>query len=150
MANTPLATVLETRDVLQEMSDAGDILLIVERQQLVFHVVPQPSRLGWYADVYARAMTGQPWGRRVDALSTLTPIVTIFGLDLGGVLGGAILTESVFSLPGLGKLSIDAVFQQDLPIVMGCTLFAAFFIVFANFLVDLLYAVIDPRIRLES
>jgi peptide/nickel transport system permease protein len=81
--------------------------------------------------------------------AVLTPIVTIFGLDLGAVLGGAILTEQVFSLPGLGKLSIDAVFQQDLPIVMGCTLFAAIFIVFANFLVDLLYAVIDPRVRLS-
>jgi peptide/nickel transport system permease protein len=81
--------------------------------------------------------------------AVLTPIVTIFGLDLGSVLGGAILTESVFSLPGLGKLSIDAVFQQDLPIVLGCTLFAAFFIVIANFLVDLLYAVIDPRVRLS-
>jgi peptide/nickel transport system permease protein len=81
--------------------------------------------------------------------AVLTPIVTIFGLDLGSVLGGAILTESVFSLPGLGKLSIDAVFQKDLPIILGATLFAAFFIVIANFLVDLLYAVIDPRVRLS-
>ena len=81
--------------------------------------------------------------------SVLTPLVTIFGLDLGGALGGAILTESVFSLPGLGKLSIDAVGQKDLPIILGVTLFAAFFIVVANFLVDLLYAVIDPRVRLS-
>jgi peptide/nickel transport system permease protein len=81
--------------------------------------------------------------------SVLTPLVTIFGLDLGGALGGAILTESVFSLPGLGKLSIDAVGQKDLPVILGVTLFAAFFIVVANFLVDLLYAVIDPRVRLS-
>jgi uncharacterized protein DUF5715 len=74
MVNTPLPTVMEIRDVLQRMNDAGDILLIVERQQLVFHVVPQPSRLGWYSEVYARAMTGQPWGRRIDA--SLTPMVT--------------------------------------------------------------------------
>jgi peptide/nickel transport system permease protein len=80
--------------------------------------------------------------------SVLTPIVTIFGLDLGGLLGGAILTESVFSLPGIGKLSIDAVNNKDLPIILGVTLFGAFFIVFANMLVDLLYAVIDPRVRL--
>jgi peptide/nickel transport system permease protein len=80
--------------------------------------------------------------------SVLTPIVTIFGLDLGGLLGGAILTESVFSLPGLGKLSIDAVNQSDLPIILGVVLFAAFFIIFANLIVDLLYAVIDPRVRL--
>jgi len=58
------------------MSDAGDILLIVERQQLVFHVVPQPSRLGWYSEVYARAITGQPWGRPIDSRSSLMPVVT--------------------------------------------------------------------------
>jgi len=80
--------------------------------------------------------------------SVLTPIVTILGLDLGGLLGGAILTESVFSLPGLGKLAINAIAQLDLPIIMGVTLFAAAFIIFANFLVDLLYAVIDPRVKL--
>jgi peptide/nickel transport system permease protein len=81
--------------------------------------------------------------------AVLTPIVTIFGLDLGGLLGGAILTESVFSLPGIGRLSIDAVNQKDLPIILGVTLFAAFFIIAANFVVDLLYAVIDPRVRLS-
>ncbi|MCW2641304.1 MAG: transporter permease [Dactylosporangium sp.] len=80
--------------------------------------------------------------------SVLTPIVTIFGLDLGSLLGGAILTESVFGLPGIGRLSIDAVNTKDLPVVLGVTLFGALFIVVANFLVDMLYAVIDPRVRL--
>ena len=80
--------------------------------------------------------------------SVLTPIVTIFGLDLGGLLGGAILTETVFSLPGIGRLSIEAVRTKDLPIILGVTLFGAFFIVMANLIVDLLYAVIDPRVRL--
>ena len=76
MVNTPLRTVLEIRDVLQKMSDAGDILAIVERQQLVFHVVPQPSRLGWYSEVYSRAMAGQPWSRPAVEPSSLTPVVT--------------------------------------------------------------------------
>jgi hypothetical protein len=76
IVNTPLETVLEIRDVLQKMSDAGDIFLIVERQQLVFHVVPQPSRLGWYSDVYARAIAGQAAGRFIEARSSLTPVVT--------------------------------------------------------------------------
>jgi peptide/nickel transport system permease protein len=80
--------------------------------------------------------------------SVLTPIVTLFGLDLGQLLGGAILTESVFSLPGMGKLAIDAVNQSDLPIILGVTLFGAFFIIAANLVVDVLYAVIDPRVRL--
>jgi len=81
--------------------------------------------------------------------AVLTPIVTIFGLDLGGLLGGAILTEVVFSLPGIGRLSYDSVTSKDLPIILGVTLFAAFFIIAANFVVDLLYAVIDPRVRLS-
>jgi len=81
--------------------------------------------------------------------SVLTPIVTIFGLDIGQLLGGAILTESVFSLPGIGRLAIDAVNTKDLPVVLGVTLFGALFIVVANFVVDILYATIDPRVRLS-
>jgi peptide/nickel transport system permease protein len=81
--------------------------------------------------------------------SVLTPIVTIFGLDLGGLLGGAILTERVFSLTGLGLLTIQAIPLLDLPTIMGVTLFAAAFIVLANLIVDVLYAVIDPRVRLS-
>jgi len=76
MVNTPLPTVREIRDVLRRMSDAGDILVIVERQQLVFHVVPQPSRLGWYSQVYANAIAGHSWGRPVDSHDALTPVVT--------------------------------------------------------------------------
>jgi peptide/nickel transport system permease protein len=81
--------------------------------------------------------------------SVLTPIVTIFGLDLGGLLGGAILTERVFNLHGLGDLAILGIRQLDLPMILGVTLFAAGFIIFANFAVDLLYAVIDPRVKLS-
>ncbi|MCM3921579.1 ABC transporter permease [Frankia sp. AiPs1] len=77
----------------------------------------------------------------------LTPIVTIFGLDLGVLFGGAILTEHTFGFRGLGAISIDAVNTQDLPVTMGVTLFAAFFIILANVLVDVTYAFIDPRVR---
>jgi peptide/nickel transport system permease protein len=80
--------------------------------------------------------------------AALTPIVTIFGLDLGGLLGGAVLTESVFALPGIGRESVQAVLGQDLPMIMGVVLFAAFFIIFANIVVDILYGFIDPRVRL--
>ncbi|GLW08241.1 ABC transporter permease [Microtetraspora sp. NBRC 13810] len=79
----------------------------------------------------------------------LTPIVTIFGLDFGLLLGGAVLTESTFSLNGLGKYAIDAITNNDLPKVMGVTLLAAVFVVVANLIVDLLYAVVDPRVRLS-
>ena len=76
LVNTPLRTVLELQDVLRQMSEAGDILVIAEREQLVFHVVPQASRLGWYADVYARAMNGESWGRPVDDDRFSMPMVT--------------------------------------------------------------------------
>jgi peptide/nickel transport system permease protein len=79
--------------------------------------------------------------------AALTPVITIFGLDLGLLLGGAILTESTFSLPGLGKFSVDAVLNNDLPAVLGVTLLAAFFIILASLVVDILYAVVDPRVR---
>lgn len=80
--------------------------------------------------------------------AALTPVVTIFGLDLGSVLGGAVLLEYTFGYNGIGKLSLTAIGNQDLPVVLGVTLFAAFFILFANLLVDILYAVVDPRVRL--
>ncbi|GLY05176.1 MULTISPECIES: ABC transporter permease [Actinoplanes] len=80
--------------------------------------------------------------------AALTPILTIFGLDFGLLLGGAVLTEQVFSLPGLGKYAVDAITNNDLPKVLGVTLMAAFFVVVANLIVDLFYAVVDPRVRL--
>jgi peptide/nickel transport system permease protein len=79
--------------------------------------------------------------------AALTPIVTIFGLDLGLLLGGAILTETTFSLPGLGQYAVQAIKNNDLPKVLGVTLLGAIFIILANLVVDLLYAVVDPRVR---
>jgi peptide/nickel transport system permease protein len=80
--------------------------------------------------------------------AALTPIVTIFGLDLGLLLGGAVLTEVTFSLPGLGQFTILAIQNQDLPEIMGVVMIASLFIVIANMIVDILYAVVDPRVRL--
>jgi peptide/nickel transport system permease protein len=80
--------------------------------------------------------------------AALTPILTIFGLDLGLLLGGAVLTEFTFSLHGLGLFTIEAIGNADLPEIMGVVLLASFFIVIANLVVDVLYAVVDPRVRL--
>ncbi|GAA4384611.1 ABC transporter permease [Actinomadura verrucosospora] len=77
----------------------------------------------------------------------LTPVLTVFGMDLGALLGGALITESVFGLPGIGRLTIDSIDKSDQPVVMGVALLAAFFITFANLVVDLLYAVVDPQVR---
>jgi peptide/nickel transport system permease protein len=79
--------------------------------------------------------------------AALTPILTVFGLDLGLLLGGAILTETTYSLPGIGQYAVLAITNQDLPKVLGVTLVGAFFIIVANLVVDLLYAVVDPRVR---
>jgi peptide/nickel transport system permease protein len=80
--------------------------------------------------------------------AALTPIITIFGMDLGLLLGGAIITENVFGLYGIGQFTVLAIDNQDLPEIMGVTLLATFFIVIANLVVDVLYAVVDPRVRL--
>jgi peptide/nickel transport system permease protein len=79
----------------------------------------------------------------------LTPIVTSAGLDLAGLLGGAVITEYIFGLPGLGRLAIGAVTEYDLPTITATTLVAATFVIVANLAVDILYAAIDPRVRLS-
>lgn len=81
--------------------------------------------------------------------AAITPIVTVFGLDLGQLLGGAVITEYVFNVQGLGRLATDAVGNVDLPVITGTVIFAAFFIVTANILVDLLYSRLDPKVRLR-
>src|SRR3954470_14332158 len=81
--------------------------------------------------------------------AALTPIVTQFGIDLGTLLGGAIITETVFGLPGLGFQAIRAVNANDLPIIIGVVVIATAAIVIANLLVDIFYAVLDPRVRLN-
>ena len=79
--------------------------------------------------------------------SAITPIVTAAGLDIGILLGGAILTESVFNIPGIGRLVFDSIQHSDLPMIQGTVLIGTFFIVMANLVVDVLYAVLDPRVR---
>jgi peptide/nickel transport system permease protein len=78
----------------------------------------------------------------------LTPIVTAAGLDLATLLGGAVITEKIFNLNGIGNLAIGSVVDADLPVITGTVLLAATFVIFANLVVDVLYAVIDPRVRL--
>lgn len=79
--------------------------------------------------------------------ASLTPIVTVFGLDLGSLLGGAIITETVFNLQGIGNYAVSSVFDGDLYAILDVTVIAAFFVVFANLVVDVLYAFLDPRVR---
>ena len=80
--------------------------------------------------------------------AALTPILTIFGMDIGLLIGGAVLTEVTFSLHGLGLFTIEAINNQDFPEIMGVVMLASFFVIIANMIVDIFYAVVDPRVRI--
>jgi peptide/nickel transport system permease protein len=79
--------------------------------------------------------------------ASLTPVVTIFGMDFSLLIGGAVLTESVFNLPGLGQLIVSSVNRQDIPVVLATTIVAAFFVSVMSLVVDILYGYLDPRVR---
>ncbi len=82
--------------------------------------------------------------------NAMIPVVTIMGLQLSGLLGGAVITETIFSVPGLGRLTVESILTRDFPMVQGVVLFAALAVVATNLTVDLTYAVLDPRIRLGA
>jgi peptide/nickel transport system permease protein/oligopeptide transport system permease protein len=79
--------------------------------------------------------------------NALLPVMTVIGLQFGALIGGAVLTETVFSWPGVGRLLVDSIFSRDYPVVQGVVLMLAFGFILVNLLVDLLYAYVDPRIR---
>ncbi|MFC5650360.1 ABC transporter permease [Paenibacillus solisilvae] len=79
--------------------------------------------------------------------NAILPVITVIGLQMGGLLGGAVLIESIFSLPGMGQLVLNAIVQRDYPVVNGTVLFMGGTILFTNLLVDVIYAFLDPRIR---
>jgi len=81
--------------------------------------------------------------------NALMPVITVVGLQISGLLTGALLTESIFAIPGIGRLSVYALGIRDYPLVQGCVLFSAAIFVMGNLLVDLTYAYIDPRVRLN-
>ena len=81
--------------------------------------------------------------------AAITPVTTQFGIDLGVLLGGAVVTEQIFGLPGLGQIAVQSILNQDLPVIIAIVTLASAFVVVANIAVDILYAVLDPRVRLE-
>ncbi|MGW2860591.1 ABC transporter permease [Streptomyces sp. NPDC001205] len=111
------------------------------------------SMIETMAEPYIRTARAKGLPRRTVVVkhglrSAMTPVLTLFGMDLGGLLAGAVITESIFGLPGVGRLFYGALSTGDQPVILGVTLLAAAFIVVANLAVDLLYAVVDPRVRL--
>ncbi|MGW1375169.1 ABC transporter permease [Streptomyces sp. NPDC002446] len=110
------------------------------------------SMIETMAEPYIRTARAKGLPRRTVVLkhglrAGMTPLVTLFGMDLGGLLAGAVITESLFGIPGIGRLFYGALTTGDQPVILGVTLLAATFIVVANLAVDLLYAVVDPRVR---
>jgi ABC-type dipeptide/oligopeptide/nickel transport system permease component len=81
--------------------------------------------------------------------NAMIPVTTFMGLEFGVLLGGAVVTEQIFSWPGMGRLVVDAIGSRDYPIIQGCILFSATLFVLINLLVDLVYGLLDPRIRYE-
>jgi peptide/nickel transport system permease protein len=96
----------------------------------------------------AKGMSSRTVITRFALRGTLTPIATIFGVDIAAMIGGAIITETTFSLQGIGRLSVQAVLNSDLPMLMATVLLAAVAVVVLNVIIDALYAAIDPRVRL--
>lgn len=112
------------------------------------------AMLDAFAADYIRTARAKGIGRsriviRHALRNSLIPVVTFIGADAGALLGGAIVTESVFNLPGLGRAIFDSVRAQEGPVVVGIVTLMVFFYIFFNLIVDLLYAVIDPRIRYD-
>jgi peptide/nickel transport system permease protein len=79
--------------------------------------------------------------------NALIPIITVVGLQIGGLLGGAVVIEQIFGLPGIGWLILNAIYQRDYPVVQGGVLFVALGFLLVNLVVDILYAFVNPRIR---
>ena len=79
--------------------------------------------------------------------AAMAPLITLAALDFAGLLGGAVFTESIFGLPGMGRLAINSINNIDLPVVTALTLIAAAIVIVANMVVDIMYAVVDPRVR---
>jgi peptide/nickel transport system permease protein len=107
------------------------------------------ARLDFVRTAYAKGLARHAVVRRHILRNALLPLVTMLGMDVAYLFGGAVLTESVFGIPGVGGLAWRAIRMRDLPMVMGTVLFAACFIVVANLVVDLIYSALDPRISAE-
>jgi peptide/nickel transport system permease protein len=123
-------------------------------QMAAFMRYTRSAMLDVLRDDYIRTAQSKGLGQRTILLrhafrNALIPVVTAVGLALPNLVGGAVIVETVFSWPGLGRLAVDAVFQRDYPLVMGVEMIIALFIVMANLATDLIYPIVDPRVTYE-
>jgi peptide/nickel transport system permease protein len=106
-------------------------------------------RQDYVRTAHAKGLTRRRVELRHALRNALLPVVTVVGLQFGGLLGGAVLTETVFAWPGIGRMLVDAIRARDLPLVQGTVLFVAVLFIFINLLVDISYAYLNPRIRYD-
>lgn len=104
---------------------------------------------------YVRTARAKGLSERVVTLrhavrNALIPVITASGLQIAGLLGGLVITETIFTIPGFGRLIVDAIFQRDIPVIQGAVLFAALMVMSINLIVDLVYSLVDPRIKLAG
>jgi len=99
---------------------------------------------------YAKGLPGSKVIYKHALKNALIPVVTYIGIDLGSLMGGAILTETIFAWPGVGRTIYLAILQRDAPVVIGGTIVLVVIFVFINLIIDIIYAILDPRIRLEG
>jgi peptide/nickel transport system permease protein len=105
-------------------------------------------RLEYITHARAKGLTETAVALRHALKNAMAPTWTMIGLALGSLLGGAVVTETVFTLPGIGRLLVDSIFARDYPVVQGCLLFITLIYVLVNLVVDLCYPLFDPRVRL--
>jgi peptide/nickel transport system permease protein len=88
--------------------------------------------------------------RRHELRNAIIPVLTFAGLLVGGLMNGSVVVENVFAWPGIGKMTLDAVESRDFPVVQGTVIMSAIFLILANLVVDILYVLVDPRIRFKE
>ena len=115
--------------------------------RLTRSAVLEVLRNDYVRTAYAKGMRERTVVIRHVLKNAMIPVVTVFGLQIAGLMGGAVITETIFNLPGVGLLFIDSIFKRDYPVIQGLVFFLAVVFVFTNLLVDLSYAALDPRIR---
>ncbi|PTM58106.1 ABC transporter permease [Desmospora activa] len=125
------------------------IISIASYTRYIRSSVLQAKIQDYVRTAYAKGVPAKIVLRKHVLRNALLPLVTLFGLDVGFIVSGAVITETIFTYPGLGQLLVDSIINRDYPIMMGVTMILATFVLLGNLLADILYAIVDPRIRYD-
>jgi peptide/nickel transport system permease protein len=143
LTDRPLASLASTLMPAFTLS-LGFAAVLVRQSRASFVEV---LRMPYIRTARAKGLTERRVVARHAAYNALQPVVTVLGLQLGTLFSGAVVTETVFAVPGIGRLLVDAILSRDYPVVQGVVLFIILTVIVANLLVDVLYGLLDPRLR---